>query len=191
MSLIGLFLDMTGASSGRIIEEVLKNESLPQEAKDALQGVADLERSRALAVLHLLSILSTLDTNLKLMRRQGVLSFSDMQPHLIQAAYQLPFDQANNHLFGEELAGVLALNDAYVSKRHTRQLHQTIMKQLSTKSTKPKQPQGQQHPKRHPKGRSNSQEDSFHIARPRSTAYPPKDDKSNSRKPDKGKNNSS
>ena len=35
MSLIGSFLDMMGASSGRIIEEALKNESLPQEAKDA------------------------------------------------------------------------------------------------------------------------------------------------------------
>ena len=36
---------MTGASSGRIIDEALKNESLPQEAKDTLglQGVADLE----------------------------------------------------------------------------------------------------------------------------------------------------
>ena len=42
MSLIGSFLDLTGAAFGRIIEEALKQESLPQEARDALQGVADL-----------------------------------------------------------------------------------------------------------------------------------------------------
>ena len=72
MSLIGSFLDMTGALSGRIIEKALKNETpgLPQEARDALQGVADLEHSRGLAVLHLLSVSLTLDANLKLLWRR-------------------------------------------------------------------------------------------------------------------------
>ena len=36
LSLIGSFLDMMVASTGRIIQEALKQESLPQEAKDAL-----------------------------------------------------------------------------------------------------------------------------------------------------------
>ena len=49
----------------------------------------------------------------------------------------------------------MALNDAYISKRHTRQLHQTIFKQLSTKLNRLKQqPQRQQQQsKRPPKGR--------------------------------------
>ena len=44
MSLVASFLDMSG-SAGKIIEEASRNESLPQEAKDVLQGLADLERS--------------------------------------------------------------------------------------------------------------------------------------------------
>ena len=42
MSLVALFIDMTGAAAGRIIKEGMEEESLSQRAKDALQGVADL-----------------------------------------------------------------------------------------------------------------------------------------------------
>ena len=68
MSLVSSFMDMTGVAADRIIGEALKNQDLPQEAKDALQGVADLEQSRGHAVLHLLTLASTLDANLKLLR---------------------------------------------------------------------------------------------------------------------------
>ena len=47
MSLVASFLDMSGTSASKIIDEALRNESLLQEAKEALRGVADLEWSRA------------------------------------------------------------------------------------------------------------------------------------------------
>ena len=43
MSLIALCMEMTGAVTGRIIKEAMEKESLSQWAKDAFQGVADLE----------------------------------------------------------------------------------------------------------------------------------------------------
>ena len=69
----------------------------------------------------MMSLSTTMDVNMKLFRRSKILSASELQPHLLQAAYQLPFDQSGNWLFGEGLAGVMALNDDYVSKRHTQQ----------------------------------------------------------------------
>ena len=44
--MVASFLDMSKASAGKIIKEAARNESLTQEAKDAFQGLADLERSR-------------------------------------------------------------------------------------------------------------------------------------------------
>ena len=70
-----------------------------------------LKRSRGPATLHMLSLSTTLDTNTKLLRWSEILSVSELHPHLLQAAYQLPFDHSGNRLFGEGLAGVMALND--------------------------------------------------------------------------------
>ena len=83
MSLEASFLDMTGSSAGMIFEEAAGIEGLPQDTKDALQGLVNLERSRGHVVLHLLSLASTLDPNVKLLRRQ-ILSISELQPHLLQ-----------------------------------------------------------------------------------------------------------
>ena len=114
----------------------------------------------------------------------------ELQSHLTQAAYQLPFDQSGTRLFGEGLAGVLELNESYVSKRHTRQLDQVILRQLTAKGAKPKQAQSQgQQGKHSGKGRGKSQEDALFIARPK--AHHPKEDKPHGRKPDKGKTTSS
>ena len=54
MSLVASFMDMIGAATGRIIKETMEEESLSQQAKDALQGMADLEQSRGHAAFHLL-----------------------------------------------------------------------------------------------------------------------------------------
>ena len=136
-----------------------------------------------------MSVSSTLDAKLKLLRRQGVL---DMQTHLKQAAYQLPCDQDHNHLFGEGLDDVMALNDAYVSKKHTRQLHQMLIKQLLTKSNRLKQQPQQQQSKRPPKGRGKqSKRPASSSPAPGSRPHLPKEDKPNNRKADKGKNTTS
>ena len=50
MSLIASFLDMSGASACKVLEEASQNQELPKEAKDALQWLADLEQSRGHAV---------------------------------------------------------------------------------------------------------------------------------------------
>ena len=188
-SLVSSFMDMTRASAGRIIEEALHNKDLPQEARDALQGMADLEWSRGHAVLHLMTLASTLDANMKLLRWKGVLAFMELHNHLMQATcmYQLPFDQSGTQLFGEGLAGVLELNESYVSKRHTRQLDQVILKQLTAKGAKPRQAQSQGQQGKHPeKSRGKSKRT------PSSSPAPgPKEDKPHSRKPDKGKTTSS
>ena len=52
---MGSFVDMSGAAASRIIKEALEDESLPQQARDALQGLADLEISRGHAAFHILS----------------------------------------------------------------------------------------------------------------------------------------
>ena len=68
MSLVGSFMDMSGAGASRIIKETLEDESLPQRDRDALQGLADLEISRGHAAFHILSLASTLNANLKLLQ---------------------------------------------------------------------------------------------------------------------------
>ena len=70
---------------------------------------------------------------MQLFRRSKVLTTTELQPHLLQAAYQLPFDPS-----GEDLPDMLALNECYLLKRHARQLDQVILKQLATKSACPK-----------------------------------------------------
>ena len=191
MSLIAFFLDMSGASACNVLEEANQNQELPKKTKDALQCLSDLERSRGHAVLHMLFLLATMDTNMKLFHRSKILSASEIQPHLLQAAYQIHFDQSGNRLFGEGLAIAMALNDDYVSKRHTQQLDQVILKQLSTKSTRTKQPaqahsQQQQHPQR---GRRKSKRTPSSSPAPGPRSYPPKEDKPHVYKPDRRKNN--
>ena len=59
MSWVASFLDMIEAAAGRMINEAMEEESLFQWAKDALQGVANLEQSRGHAAFHLLLLAST------------------------------------------------------------------------------------------------------------------------------------
>ena len=61
MPLIASFLDMSGASACKVLEEMSQNQELPKEAKDAFQCLADLEQSRGHAVLHMLSLSTTMD----------------------------------------------------------------------------------------------------------------------------------
>ena len=75
---------------------------------------------------------------------------TELQSHLKQAAFQLPLDQEKNHLFSQGLAEVYAPNQAYLTQRNTRQMHQSVIRSLATKSPAPyKQTQGnqQQHQK--------------------------------------------
>ena len=87
MSLVASFLDMSGAVAIKVLEEASQNQELPRETKDMLQCCADLEWSKGHAVLHLLSLSSTLDANMKLLRRHEILSALELQPCLLQAAY--------------------------------------------------------------------------------------------------------
>ena len=74
---------------------------------------------------------STLDANIKLLRRQGVLNALSLQPHLAQAAYRLPFGASGSHLFGEGLVPILEMEEGLTNKKHIRQLNQVILKQFS------------------------------------------------------------
>ena len=82
----------------------MEEESLSQRAKDALQGVANLEQSRDHVEFHLLSLALTFDANLNLLRlRQAVVVNMELQQHLAQATYQLPFKPSSSRLFGERI----------------------------------------------------------------------------------------
>ena len=68
----------------------------------------------------------------------------DLQPHLAQAAYQLPSNPSSSHLFGEGIMEILGLEEDYASKKQTRQLNQAVLRHLSSKGgARPKQPQFQ------------------------------------------------
>ena len=131
MSLIGSFSDMMGASSMRVIKETLEDDALPKWARGALTGLKDMEVSRGFAIFHTLTLASTLDANVKLLWRQGVLNTLSLQPHLAQAAYRLPFGPSGSHLFGEGLVSILEMDEELSTKKHTRQLSQAILKQFS------------------------------------------------------------
>ena len=72
---------MTGASAAKVIKNTLEDETLSQRTRDALTGLADLEVSQGFAAFHSLSLASTLGTNLKLLRRQGVLTTLKLHNH--------------------------------------------------------------------------------------------------------------
>ena len=118
--MVGSFIDMMGAAAGRIIAEAMEDESLSQRVKDTLQGLADLEQSRGPAAFHILSLASTFDANLKLLRQQGALSVMDLQPHLTQAAYRLPFDPLGSRLFGKGIMEILGLEQDLSSKKQKK-----------------------------------------------------------------------
>ena len=68
----------------------------------------------------------------------------ELQTHLAQATYQLLFGHSGSRLLGEVISEILGLEEDYVSKRHSRQLSQMALKQLSSKGrAPPKQPQSQ------------------------------------------------
>ena len=116
----------------------------------------------------------------------------ELQSHLTQAAYQLRFEQSGTWLFGEGLARVLELNKSYISKRHTRQVDQVILRQLMTKGTKPKQAQSQGQQGQCPgKGRGKSKRMPSSSPTPGPKAHPLKEDKLHGRNQDKGKTTSS
>ena len=68
MSLISSFADMAGAASSKVIKEALQDQDLPQRVRDTLTGLADMEVSHGHATYHSLALVSTLDTNCKLLR---------------------------------------------------------------------------------------------------------------------------
>ena len=83
-------MDMTGAMAGRIISEVMEEEFLSQRAKDALRVVADLEQSRGHAAFHLLSLAASFDANLKLLRRQAVISNMELSSIVLRPSTSSP-----------------------------------------------------------------------------------------------------
>ena len=131
MSLVLSFLDMSDASTGRILQEVMKNPALLEEARKTFQCPIDMECSQGQAVHHLFLLTTVLDTNVKMVRRADLLTSMELQPHLTKAAFQLPFDPTGNHLFGEGLSEILALNEDYILKRHTRRMEQALVKTIS------------------------------------------------------------
>ena len=116
---------MSGASAGRILEEASRNDGLPQEAKDALQGLAGLEWFRGHAVLHLMSLSSTLDANMKLRRRKEIILALELQPHLLQAALRTVQQQT----LRRGISGAMALNN--VVGCVVRKLHQSLLQSSS------------------------------------------------------------
>ena len=78
---------MAGASSKTVIKEALESPDLSQRLRDTFQGLLDMEISRGHATLHAMQIASTIDCNLKLLRRKAVLETTALSPQLKMAAF--------------------------------------------------------------------------------------------------------
>ena len=141
MSLVSSFLDISGTSAGRILKAAIENPALPEEARNAFQCLIDMERFRGQAVHHLLSLITAIDANMKLVRR---VDFYGVTTTPNTGSVSAAFDPTGNHLFGEGLNEILAINEDYISKKHTRRVEQALVKAILLKPAHSKQsPQGQ------------------------------------------------
>ena len=66
--MVGSFLDCSGVTSTRFLEEVSLNEGTSEGTRQLVGMLLELEHSRGRAVGHLLSSTITLDCNIKLVR---------------------------------------------------------------------------------------------------------------------------
>ena len=127
MSLVGSFVDITGATPSGIIKEAMEDESLPQRARTWPTWKYPW---------------ATPPSTSCLWPRQGALSALDLQPHLSLATYRLPFGRSGSRLFGEGILELLGLEEDLMSKKHTRALSQAMIRQFSSPrgGALPKQP---------------------------------------------------
>ena len=136
-TLIGSFLDTSGATASQVVNEALEVGGLPPKIEAAFSVLADLERSRGQAVEHLLAQVTLMDANIKLVRRSDLVSQLELQPHLAQAAYQLPFDASGAFLFGDGLKEILQLGEEFLTKKHTRTVEKALVKAIAKPVGKP------------------------------------------------------
>ena len=91
MTMIGSFLDCSGATSTCLLEEAMLEEGASEGTCRLVGTLLELEHSRGRAVGHLLSGVITMDCNLKLLRRKALLP-SLLLPQVVatEAYWSLP-----------------------------------------------------------------------------------------------------
>ena len=112
-SLIASFLDTSGSTASKLIQDTLSKPLTVEGLEKTLRTVGDLEKFRGRAVEHLLGIASVTDANFKLVRRAELIPQLELSPQLATAAYRLPLDPAGTHLFGPGLRDlVMKMNNS-------------------------------------------------------------------------------
>ena len=76
-----------------------------------MAALSGLEMSRGKAIGHMLSGVMTMDTNLKLICQDSVLSAVHLTDFVTKEAYHLPFEPASSGLFGEGLSSLSERSD--------------------------------------------------------------------------------
>ena len=135
LELISSFADMAGASSTAVIQEALESLDLTPRLRDTLTGLLDMETSRGHATYHAMQIASTMDGNLKLLRRKGILENMTLSTQLKTAAYWLPFHPAGSKLFSDGISKVLEAEEDMAVKKHTRSFAAAMIKSFVSAST--------------------------------------------------------
>ena len=105
--MVGSFLDCSGVTSTRLLEEASLNEGASEGTRQVVGTILELEHSRERAVSHLPSSTIMLDCNVKLVRHGSILPSITFPSALATEAYQLPFDPAGSNVFGESLPALL------------------------------------------------------------------------------------
>ena len=87
LTMVGSFLDCSGATLTHLVEEASRNEGTSEGTRQLVRTVLELEHSRGWAVGHLLSSAIMLDCNVKLDRHGSLLPSMALPSALATEAY--------------------------------------------------------------------------------------------------------
>ena len=128
LTLVGSFLDCSGRTATDLLEEASRDPATPASTKQLVDTLLDLERSRGRAVGHVLSGSVTMDANLKLLRRDAILSAASLPAGVARDAYQLPLDPSGAQVFGGGLSELLGKADKIAADKRHRSLEEAMVK---------------------------------------------------------------
>ena len=148
LTLISSFLDCSGFLANSLLEEASKDPLASKSTRQLVVALSDLEKSQGRVAGPRLCGDITLDANLKLIRRNSVLSSTSLLDLVVKEAYHLLFEPASSGLFSEGLLHLLERSDKMMEEKRQKVFHEAVVH-----SVKPGKAPGQHKAKHHvPRG---------------------------------------
>ena len=115
--MIGSFLDCSGFSANRLLDEASLDPEASETTRKLVCALSGIEKSKRKAARQVLSTAIMLDANLKFIMRNVVLSASSLPAAMAKEAYHLPLESTSSGPFGASFSDILERSDKLIVKK--------------------------------------------------------------------------